>query len=157
MPTWQEKEENYDEAFKRALIFAGETLRNEIRQQEAANEGYNRARIAYEHAADKRIIVLKIWHSWIRELTRYPEPLYVVSPYNKEGKWQIRAVPVYPREFNSRKPLPETWCGLQKEDLQEVTGVKDALFAHRNGFMAVALSKEGALELAKKAADHNTE
>ncbi|MEK7088001.1 MAG: MYG1 family protein, partial [Patescibacteria group bacterium] len=40
---------------------------------------------------------------------------------------------------------------LRDAKLAEVTGVPDAVFAHRNRFMAVARSKEGAIALAKLA------
>ena len=41
------------------------------------------------------------------------------------------------------------WAGKKDEELQKITGVSDALFAHRKLFMAAAKSKEGALKLAK--------
>ena len=51
----------------------------------------------------------------------------------------------------NRRDLPEGWAGLRDKELARVTGVSDAVFAHRNRFMAVAKSKEGAIALAKLA------
>jgi len=47
--------------------------------------------------------------------------------------------------------LPAEWAGLRDAELARVTGVADAVFCHRNRFMAVARTKEGAVALAKLA------
>ena len=47
--------------------------------------------------------------------------------------------------------FPKSWSGKRGEELAEITGVKDAVFCHNDIFFAVAKSKEGAIELAKKA------
>lgn len=45
--------------------------------------------------------------------------------------------------------LPERFRGLREEELAEVSGLKDAIFCHKSGFMAVCSSQESALTLAK--------
>ena len=56
-----------------------------------------------------------------------------------------------PHQFKNRKDLPAEWAGLRDAELARVTGVADAVFCHRNRFMAVARTKEGAVALAKLA------
>lgn len=45
--------------------------------------------------------------------------------------------------------LPERFRGLREDELAEVSGLKDAIFCHKSGFMAVCSSQESALTLAK--------
>jgi uncharacterized UPF0160 family protein len=35
------------------------------------------------------------------------------------GSWRIQAVPVSPNSFESRKKLPEQWCGFRDQILSE--------------------------------------
>jgi uncharacterized UPF0160 family protein len=79
------------------------------------------------------------------------ELLYVVSPSGNKGNWGLTAVSVEPNSFLNRKDLPAAWAGLSDAQLQEVTGVDDAVFAHRSRFLAIAKSKAGALKLAESA------
>lgn len=77
--------------------------------------------------------------------------LYVISPSSTPGQWGLEAVPVDPTSFKSKRSLPASWAGLSPSELQEISGVKDALFAHRGLFFAAAGSREGALSLARLA------
>jgi uncharacterized UPF0160 family protein len=65
----------------------------------------------------------------------------------------VRAVRDDPKTFINRKNFPKLWAGLRDEELQNVTGVKDAVFCHRGLFLAVANSKEGAIKLAQIAVE----
>lgn len=49
---------------------------------------------------------------------------------------------------------PVAMLGLRDEALAEVTGVEDALFCHVAGFISVAVSKEGAVALARYILDY---
>jgi uncharacterized UPF0160 family protein len=44
--------------------------------------------------------------------------------------------------------LPLEWAGKSGDELIQITGVTDAIFCHRERFIAVAESKEGAVKLA---------
>lgn len=45
--------------------------------------------------------------------------------------------------------LPERFRGLREQQLNRVSGLDDAIFCHKSGFMAVTLSKQSALHLAR--------
>ena len=45
--------------------------------------------------------------------------------------------------------LPESWAGKKDEELQQASGVSDAIFCHRGRFMAVAKTYEGVLKMAE--------
>ena len=73
--------------------------------------------------------------------------------YPKSDGWGLQAVPKVAGEFANRRSFPEAWRGLSGAELSAVTGVDDALFCHTAGFYASAASRDGVLELARRALD----
>ena len=81
--------------------------------------------------------------------------LYVLYPESEhEGtKWRIQAVGISVDSFESRKPLPDSWRGVRDDQLSEVSGVPGSIFAHASGFIGGNMSKDGALQMARKSID----
>ncbi|EFI28618.1 GAMM1 protein [Coprinopsis cinerea okayama7 len=79
------------------------------------------------------------------------QAIYVVYPDEIGGNWRVQAVPVAPSSFESRKPLPEAWRGVRDGALSQLTGIAGCVFVHASGFIGGNKTKEGALEMAKKA------
>ena len=52
--------------------------------------------------------------------------------------------------FDLRVGLSEAWRGLRNKELCEATGLPDAEFVHRAGFIGGAWSKESAISMALK-------
>ncbi len=148
-PTWQEKDLSLDANFTEAVLFAKRIIEREITRAKAVISGKEKVEELYHSASDKRLIVLPEDFSWKDTLARFQEPLYVVHPQN--DTWRLYCVRDNPHVFANRRDLPESWAGLRGEALAKITGVPDAVFAHRNRFMAVAETKEGALALAELA------
>ena len=44
------------------------------------------------------------------------------------GSWRIQAVPVSPNSFDSRKKLPEAWCGLRDSVLSDKVNIRWSRF-----------------------------
>lgn len=82
-----------------------------------------------------------------------PEVRLVLYPESDETgeRHVLRTVPASEGSFESRLDLPAAWAGLRDRELADATGVADAVFCHRNLFIAVARSREGALRLAELA------
>jgi uncharacterized UPF0160 family protein len=78
-------------------------------------------------------------------------PFYIIYPDETGGNWRVQAVPVSPESFESRKALPEPWRGVRDEDLSHVSGIEGCIFVHASGFIGGNRTKDGALEMAKKA------
>jgi uncharacterized UPF0160 family protein len=104
----------------------------------------------YEQSSDKRIVVFDLRYPWERILAKFPEPLFAIYP-KIGGEWHTKCVRDDFESFKNRKNFPDSWAGLRNEDFAKVSGVPDAIFCHRNKFLAVAKSKEGAIALAQKA------
>ncbi|HYF10474.1 MAG TPA: MYG1 family protein [Candidatus Paceibacterota bacterium] len=153
VPSWQESEEMFDMQFKHAVDFAETILRREIVRASGSLSAVAAVEKAYRDAEDKRIIVLDEAYPATEVLTKYPEPLYVVKPARQLSAWKAKAVTVEENSFESRKLFPESWAGKRDAELQEVTGVPDATFCHKDRWVAGARTKEGAVALAKLAAD----
>ncbi len=151
LPTWEEKV-SVDERFNQAVDFARTLLSREIVRVSAKRKGEQFTVSAYHASGDKRLVVLDVDYPWKEVLARFPEPIFVVHP--EEGGWRLYCVRDNPKQFMNRKDLPEEWAGLRDEALAKVSGVSDAVFCHRNRFMAVARSRAGAVALAQRALEN---
>lgn len=155
-PTWKERDENINEVFIEQVAKAKEVLKREIKVALDDREAMDILRKDYEEAQDKRIIITDysfpryLYQSFLSVLL---EPVYLVYPGVYGNNWKVEAIRKDLETYESRKSLPEAWRGFMNGDpkLAEVTGVEDALFSHRNGFLITAKTREGALELARKA------
>jgi len=149
-PTWQE-ESDFDACFDTAVEFAERVLSRFIA---SANGGISAKAIvaeAIEKAADPRVIVLEKYIPWKRTVHALSEEaLYMVYP-SQTGQWRIQTVPVEPGSFENRQPLPKPWAGLSDKELQDVSGVDDAMFCHNGLFIAGADSFEGVMKMASMA------
>ncbi|MBI2627750.1 MYG1 family protein [Candidatus Nomurabacteria bacterium] len=142
-----------DKQFLKALVWAKEILKREIKKANDQIEITKIIRGFYEKAKDKRLVVInapkvsryEIWDS----LQDFPEPLFVV--YGDNEDWSVVAMRKEKNSFENRKSFPTSWAGLRAKELRDLTGVKDAVFCHNNLFLSVAKSKEGAIKLAELA------
>jgi len=147
---WQENITSQDVAFDNAMIMANGILINELLKAKRVPE-YNRiVRAAIAEQKDKQYLLLeKDLPVWQPTVVRTTDMKYLVHP-DESGNWRSRAVPTVINGFEPRLPFPEDWRGLSGKELQEVSGVYDAEFCHKAGFMAVAKSKKGAIALTEK-------
>lgn len=149
-PTWKEGA-THDMRFLELIPLMRRILEREVVRERDRIEGVRLVRGAYEAAPDKRLIVIDGHYPWEEELSKYPEPLYVVKPKWEGPNWEVECVRDDVHTFKTRKAFPPNWCGLFDEQLAMVTGVEGSVFCHNNGYIVVAKSKEDALKLAELA------
>jgi uncharacterized UPF0160 family protein len=150
-PTWKDKASGDDE-FAMAVSFAKDFLARVIKQTQAEVEGERFVVEAYQSSADKRIIELTNRRlPWEVVLAKYREPLYMIAPRFEDTNWAVATVPIVPHELEGRKPLPLAWAGKAGAELEEATGVKGAVFCHKDRYLIVVATKEGAHALALRA------
>ena len=149
-PTWQE-DSHFDRCFEEAVAFASRILARFIA---SANGGISAKAIvakAIENAEDPRVIVLEQYTPWKRTVHALSEEaLYMVYP-SDSGQWRIQTVPFELGSFEDRKSLPKSWAGLSNTELQNVTGINDAMFCHNGLFIAGAESFESVMKMAAMA------
>lgn len=157
IPTWKEEHNrNFDKIFKKQLKKVIELLKREIKIVKDDLEGIKMLLEYYNKSDDKRIIISNNdFPRYLLQntLSRLPEPLYLVYPSSKGSIWKVEAIKKSPETMESRKLFPEEWRGFTNGDekLKEVTGVKDIIFCHQNGFYLTSETKESAIKLAEKA------
>lgn len=165
-PRWNTdpKDEDYDRAFETASELMGNAFVNMLR---GYGEGWLPARTVVEKAFKLRfevhpsgeIIVLESFCPW-------KEHLYSIEKENdaqgqtkfvlfsdSSTKWRISTVLITSTSFEFRLGLPQPWRGVRDEELSKLTGVDGCIFVHAAGFIGGCNTKEGVLELAKKALD----
>jgi len=107
-----------------------------------------------------RIIVFDQYAPWKEHLFEleleqavpvHAQPFYVIYPDETGGNWRVQAVSVSPESFESRKALPELWRGVRDEELSRIANIEGCIFVHASGFIGGNKTKEGALEMAKRA------
>lgn len=147
-PSWKERQD-YDSCFTNLIPFVVKILNREIIKTKDEFEAASIVRKAYEDAKDKRVVIFDDNYPWFETINEYPEPLYVIS--KKSETWRAEAVRKEKYKFEKRKPFPIEWAGKRDEEMAKVSGVADAIFCHNGRFLIVAKTKEGIIELVKKA------
>lgn len=154
IPTWRESSNEIDKIFKKQVKKIIVLLKREIQIAKDDVLGIQIVKEAYEESQDKRIIKLKNnlpRYLYQNVLASFEEPMYVLIPGKKGGKWNTEAIRQNLNTKASRKPFPERWRGeTDINKLRELSGVKDVIFCHRSGFLVGAESENGAMELAQK-------
>jgi uncharacterized UPF0160 family protein len=156
VPTWKESNENIDKIFKKQVKKIIELLKREIKIAQDDIEGIKMIMKLFGESDDKRVIISDTdfpRYLFQDTLSRLEEPLYLVYPSSHGDVWKVEAIKKSPETMESRKLFPEAWRGIMGSSgkLKEITGVTDAQFCHQSGFFLTVSSKEGALELARKA------
>lgn len=140
--------ERFREATTLVRRFLDAFLRRKVGQLLAAGK----VRAARRLFDGRALVLAEGGMPWTRVVVEeMPDVLLVIYADGTGGRHQLRTVPERMGSFRARRDLPAAWAGLRDEELAAVTGVPDAAFCHRNLFIAVARSYEGALRLAELA------
>jgi uncharacterized UPF0160 family protein len=141
-----ESEEELYSIFINLVVIAKDLLLREIKKAKIVIESEAKVREIYELSTDRRILVLSEDLPWGRVVKDKQDVMFVVYP-RSNGQWGVRVVSDI--GFVARRSLPSLWGGKRDKELQDITGVLDAVFCHRALFMVIAESKEGAMALAE--------
>jgi len=148
-------EQKIDIIFNQVVILACDLIVREIEKGRRILEEGKLVEGVYQKTEDKRVIVLDQHLAWGKVLVEKPEPLFVVYPSVDGTRWNAKSVRVNFDSFDCRKFFPESWAGRMDGDLAGVSGVPGAVFCHRGRFLAVAESKEGAIQLVELALNNH--
>ena len=140
----------FDAGFTKASDFMEFVLSKIITNAQRRVRNKKEITSVYENSTDKEIIICEKYIPGVKKLlSAFPEPIFAIYP-DQNNNWRVEGVRINKDDFPIRKDLPKAWAGLRDHDLQNVSGVLDATFCHPGLFTAGAVSKSGALELAKK-------
>jgi len=107
---------------------------------------------------DNPIIVLERWIPFniyeIEEvLNKEGFCKFLIYPENHkdlDSRWRIKAIGEKSQVFKNRVSLLEEWCGLRDNELQLTSGIKGAIFVHKNGFIGAARTLDDVYQMGKK-------
>jgi uncharacterized UPF0160 family protein len=155
-PTWKEENKNINKIFEDQVGAVEKLLIREIEVAKSDVEAVAIMMKVYSESKDKRIIIIENdfpRYLYQNTLSKVPEPIYLVFPSGHSSMWKVEAITKSQETMESRKLFPESWRGFFNDDpkLKEITGVADAVFCHKAGFLIISSSKEGAIKLAEKA------
>ncbi|KAL0094663.1 metal-dependent protein hydrolase [Phycomyces blakesleeanus] len=161
-PAWNEPNDTalVNERFEEASSLAGKEFIQSVR---SLINSWLPARVIVQKSYENRnkyhpsgrVVILEEacpWRDHLKtcEKDSTTEVLYVISE-SKNGKWMVQTVGKPGAQFRNKWPLPESWRGLSKEALREVSGIPGAEFVHAAGFIGGADSYQDALSMASKA------
>ncbi len=69
------------------------------------------------------------------------EIAFVIYPSNRGG-YAIKTVPKSMEDKTKKVEFPEEWAGLEKEELEKISGIKGIEFCHRGRFLVTCKTKE---------------
>ena len=135
-----DEKEKQEIAFNKAIELTGDILENFIKAAMKEAEVVVELE-AYAKTVEEGILVLDKNLPFKDFIRSHPEITRVVYPRSEEQ---------YGVYCNSQENhLPKRFRGLRDTELNEVTGLTDTIFCHKSGFMAVTLSLESAIFMAK--------
>jgi uncharacterized UPF0160 family protein len=146
-------EEIYLERFIKTVDWAEQILDRLVLKLKASEQTYEAVSEVLKNSSDKRFVVMEKPISPRGLGDKFPELLYVVFPGYTDGRWWVRSLEEGSETFTARAPFPRGWAGLDEEKLEQACGVKGAYFAHKNRFLVVMNTREGALEVVHKMLD----
>ncbi|NXX67468.1 MYG1 protein, partial [Spizella passerina] len=162
-PRWNDPDQDTEAGFRRAMELVGTEF---LQRLDFYHRAWLPARALVEEAVRRRLEVdssgqvLELsqggcpWKEHLFQLERelaLPQPLLLVLFPDRGGQWRVQSVPTAPHSFQSRLPLPEAWRGLRDEALSELAGIPGCVFVHASGFIGGNRTREGALEMARRA------
>ncbi|KAA0550031.1 MYG1 family protein [Bacillus sp. BGMRC 2118] len=149
-PKWNLQEDE-QEQFRKAVEFGRISFLNVIKDQMAKVASIHVIEKAYADRTQKEILYLEQhcpWHSALLEVDAKSEVQFVIYKDHRKG-YLIQVVPLHENTFEARKDLPEEWAGKEEEELNQIIGISDAIFAHPARFIAGAKSKDSILKMAE--------
>ena len=138
-----------DTAFHAALQVARSFVEADIRNRAAQRRAGAIVEAAIKAAGQDRVLELPVGAPFRKTVERLGADhlLFVVHP--RDTDWSLTTIRKGSATFDNRADLPADWAGLTGADLEEASGVQGAKFCHNGRFIAVADSRDAALELAR--------
>jgi uncharacterized UPF0160 family protein len=137
-----------DRAFADALPIARAFIEGSIAGKAAKRRAEAAVLEAIAQAGQSRVLELPMGMPFRKaiETAGADHMLFVVHP--RDSDWAITGIRLSGDGFEQRADLPAAWAGLTDDALEAACGVKGAKFCHNGLFIAVASTREAALEMA---------
>ncbi len=145
-----------NESFFDCLSICEQILVGEINQAEDKQKSKQIVLEAIKDQREPKILILDNYHSWKEIVLSYPNILFVLYPDVNTSNWYLQPARNSKEDFGDyRINFPNTWLGKEHQELALISGVEDAVFCHKSGYLAVAKSKDGVKLMAQKVFELN--
>ncbi len=139
--------EEHDAAFFEALQFVKRHIEHMIKRSDYIQQA--RGLVEKEMAKGANVLYFERSIPWLDaffELGGEAHPAqFLIMPSGEH--WKLRGIPPsYEERMAVRKPLPEEWAGLLKDELVQKSGIKGAIFCHKGRFISIWETKEDVLK-----------
>ena len=150
-PVWG-SDEDFDSQFLQAVDFARVLLERMIVHTKGNIAMHKMIERKYLEADDKTLIVFEEPVNRY-SMVEYQDLKIAVSPVHAHdvNNWMAVVIPEKQHGFGNRAAFPDSWSGLESGELAEVSGIESAVFCHKNHYIFVAKTKEGAVKAARHA------
>jgi uncharacterized UPF0160 family protein len=155
-PQWPDRvAELYDENFFEVLEFAIKILEKEIELAERLVKAKKIVREKMKNCGEDYLVLDEYvpYKDVVREESEIKIVIYPDS--NRETAYVASAVTKEKDGFDVRVRFPKDWAGLYNSELAKVSSIEDAIFCHKDLFIAVARTKESTIKMAKIALGKN--
>ena len=155
LPSWKDKEPDYNFAFNRAEIICFNIFREIVQEKYAQVAAKKELESRYSLGIDDGIWEIPAQTMpWIENVVKYNEInrnkiKFVIYPYPAGGYAAQCVPPSIKNKFGQLVPFPRKWAGGSEQTLPDISGVKDATFCHNDCFFARAKTKEAVIEMCK--------
>lgn len=144
-------EKGLDEAFDISLKIVESVLKGEIKKAEDRVASEKVVTDEINKQGQPNILILDKYHSWRTTVVNFPNIKFVLFPDIKSEKWYLQPAKNSLEEFgDERIKFPNSWLGKEDGSLAEASGIEEAVFCHKSGYLAVAKNKQGAIQMAEK-------
>ncbi len=151
-PRSENSSRSFDGQFMKAVVLAKSILLAEIQNTEDLVKEEKLVEREIQNQHEPEILVLNEHLYWDKVVSKYKNIKMVICPKPQSNTWAAETPRDDLNDYNSNRVFfPEEWGGLKKAELVKVSGINGAIFCHRNLFLVVASSKQGAIEMAQKA------
>lgn len=145
-PVWNDKNQDFDLAFNNAVSFSQTLLKSLISFANGLTTSKEIVKQAIKKSNKPYIFLRKPLPPWEDALSGKSPKKFVIYKYS-DNKWCAKGAPIKKGSFKVKKAFPLKWRGLLNKDLVKISGIKDAVFCHKTGFMVIAESKESILKM----------
>lgn len=152
-PAWDSNDDR-DKAFSEAVDIAVNILSKTIEHEKAIERADSIVYQALEKMENK-IVILDKFVPFSKLLTG-TDAVYVIYP-SLRGGYCVQGVPVEDESRDVKVPFPDSWRGLEEDDIESISGIKGMTFCHNSGFMASSDTLDTAVEIALKSMDYYKE
>jgi uncharacterized UPF0160 family protein len=147
--------EEFDAAFDKAAIFAQQYLASTKENLRIQEENQSVVHEEMEHAVLKgrNYLLFDRYVPWKKPYFQsggaQHQTEFVIFP-SLQKRWQAVSIPPEQHSFAQKKSFPIEWAGLRGDELSEIIGIPNAIFCHKNRFIAVFDTLENTMKALRK-------